>query len=247
MKLLSIVIPISGESSATLDNLYDWIVASESTYGEEQIEWIVSLDDTDSTLQSYKDSKLSDNVLVDKIRSKSDFRVTTSSKGRGIQMNEGAKASSGDILLFLHCDTRLDNGWLEALIKIPRDWNWGAFSPAIEAEGLLFRIAERFGKFRSRTLSLPYGDQAIFVERSLFEKSGGYCQEILFMEDLHLSERLAKIAGEPRILDCRAITSGRRWQDKDKHPVNQSIKNLLALAAFKSGLGRDKIESWYRS
>jgi rSAM/selenodomain-associated transferase 2 len=135
-------------------------------------------------------------------------------RGRSIQMNAGAARARGEILLFLHADTRLPEA-ADALIVdgLKRSRRaWGRFDVTIAGRQPLLRVVERLMNLRSRLTGIATGDQAIFVTRSLFTAAGGY-PEIALMEDIALCKRL-KHYGPPLCLKHRLITSGRRWQDK---------------------------------
>jgi rSAM/selenodomain-associated transferase 2 len=127
-------------------------------------------------------------------------------------MNAGAAAATGDVLLFLHADTRLpaaaDRLALEGLARSSRQW--GRFDVRISGRHPLLRVVAALMNIRSRLTGIATGDQAIFVRRDLFERVGGF-PAIPLMEDVALS-RLLKRTGEPLCLAPRAITSGRRWE-----------------------------------
>jgi len=139
--------------------------------------------------------------------------VVSSPRGRGAQMNAGASKASGDILLFLHADTRLP----EEADKLIRAGlangaqRWGRFDVAIDGESACLGMIAWFMSERSRLTGIATGDQAIFVCRDLFLASGGF-PDIPLMEDIALSKQL-KRAGRPLCLRKRVVTSGRRWDD----------------------------------
>jgi rSAM/selenodomain-associated transferase 2 len=147
-------------------------------------------------------------------------RVLTAPRGRAVQMNAGAAAAAGDILLFLHADTRLppeaDRLVLDGLGRGGR--RWGRFDVRISGRHPLLRVVAAMMNIRSRVTGIATGDQAIFVKRDLFEQIGGF-PAIPLMEDVALSARL-KRAGGPLCLTRRAITSGRRWE---QHGVMRTI------------------------
>jgi rSAM/selenodomain-associated transferase 2 len=127
-------------------------------------------------------------------------------------MNAGAKIARGDILLFLHTDTLLPK-WVDQLITREiekREKNWGRFDVRLSGGHLLLRIVEWLMNWRSRITGIATGDQAIFVQKKLFETVGGF-PDIDLMEDIALS-RLLKRYGSPLCLWQRVVTSSRRWQ-----------------------------------
>ncbi|MGZ8309779.1 MAG: TIGR04283 family arsenosugar biosynthesis glycosyltransferase [Rhodoplanes sp.] len=141
-------------------------------------------------------------------------RVITAPRGRAVQMNAGAVAATGDVLLFLHADTRLpaeaDRLVLDGLARSGRQW--GRFDVRISGRHPLLRVVAALMNIRSRLTGIATGDQAMFVRRDLFERVGGF-PAIPLMEDVAFS-RAAKRVGEPLCLSPRAITSGRRWEQR---------------------------------
>ena len=139
-------------------------------------------------------------------------RVETEPRGRAVQMNAGARMARGDVLLFLHADTRLpgaaDSLIEDALTDASRPW--GRFDVRIHPPRPLLRMVAWSMNLRSRLTGIATGDQAIFVRREVFERVGGY-PEIALMEDVALSRVLKRI-GAPACLRARVTTSGRRWE-----------------------------------
>jgi rSAM/selenodomain-associated transferase 2 len=133
-------------------------------------------------------------------------------RGRGIQMNAGARAARGDVLLFLHADTTLpaaaDRLIQEGLAASGRPW--GRFDVRIEGRHPLLAIIAVMMNLRSRLTGIATGDQAIFVTRDAFEEIHGY-PDIALMEDIALSSRLKRLS-PPLCLHTPAVTSGRRWE-----------------------------------
>ena len=141
-------------------------------------------------------------------------RILQSPRGRARQMNEGARQASGDVVVFLHADTRLPEGAdrmiLDGLARSGRAW--GRFDVAIEGRHPLLRVIAAAMNLRSRLTAVCTGDQAIFVQRARFEGVGGF-PPIELMEDVALSKRLRR-GSRPLCLRARAITSGRRWEQR---------------------------------
>ena len=138
-------------------------------------------------------------------------RVIAAERGRGAQMNAGARAARGEVLLFLHADTKLpseaDRLVLEALTGADA---WGRFDVHIEGRSALLGLVAALMNWRSRLTGIATGDQAMFVSRKIFAEVGGF-PEIPLMEDIALSQRLKRIA-RPLCLTGRVVTSGRRWE-----------------------------------
>ncbi len=153
-------------------------------------------------------------------------RVIEAPRGRAVQMNAGAAASSGAVLLFLHADTRLPEGGLEAIEAALADPRraWGRFDVRIEGRGPLLAVVAAMMNARSRLTGIATGDQAMFVRRAAFAAVGGF-PPIPLMEDVALSKRLKRLS-RPACLRLRAATSGRRWE---KHGTLATIALMWRL------------------
>ncbi len=152
-------------------------------------------------------------------------RLLAGPPGRARQMNAGAREAGGDILLFLHADTRLpgDAGRL-VTSALEAGRLWGRFDVEIEGRPLMLRVVAWLMNVRSRMSGIATGDQAIFVLRDAFRDIGGY-PDIPLMEDIALSKRL-KSLGRPACLCARVTTSGRRWE---RHGVWRTILLMWRL------------------
>ena len=117
----------------------------------------------------------------------------SSASGRGEQMNVGAAAARGDILLFLHADTLLPEGWVEEVVEILKGGrvSCGAFRFALPEKSAASGLISAMVNLRSKWLKLPYGDQALFMRRERFEEAGGF-RTLPIMEDVDLVRRLGK-------------------------------------------------------
>jgi rSAM/selenodomain-associated transferase 2 len=143
--------------------------------------------------------------------------VITAPKGRASQMNAGAAAARGDILLFLHADSALPrDGDIEVgrAIKPPGAHGpvWGRFDIAIQGTSPWFPVIAWFMNCRSRCSGIATGDQGIFMRRSAFDAVGRY-PEIPLMEDVAISQSLKAIS-PPACVAARMHTSGRRWEQR---------------------------------
>lgn len=135
----------------------------------------------------------------------------TAPQGRARQMNAGAAACSGELLLFLHADTLLPHD-ADALVRcaMQGERDWGRFDVAIDSPRPVMRVVEALMNLRSRWTGIATGDQAIFVRKELFDRLGGFPDQPL-MEDVALSTRL-KRHGPPACLREPVTTSARRWE-----------------------------------
>jgi rSAM/selenodomain-associated transferase 2 len=155
--------------------------------------------------------------------------VIAAPRGRGAQMNAGAAASDGDVLLFLHADTRLPHD-ADALIGdglLRSGCTWGRFDVRIAGVHPLLPIIAAMMNLRSRMTGIATGDQAIFISRAAF---GAGFPEIALMEDIAMAKRLKRM-GRPLCISSPVVTSGRRWEE---HGVMKTIVLMwcLRLAYF---------------
>jgi rSAM/selenodomain-associated transferase 2 len=155
----------------------------------------------------------SDDATVDLADGLAD-RVVVAPRGRASQMNAGARQARGDVLLFLHADTRLPSGADRVIAaELARVGGvWGRFDVRIAGRHPLLAVVARLMNARSRWTGIATGDQAVFVTRTAFEKVGGYA-DLPLMEDIVLSRALKRIS-PPVCLRERVVTSGRRWEKR---------------------------------
>ncbi|WP_424314137.1 TIGR04283 family arsenosugar biosynthesis glycosyltransferase [Haloferula sp.] len=156
--------------------------------------------------------------------------VISGARGRGAQMNLAATAATGEFLLFLHADTLAPASYQEIIISALRRPGViaGAFQLGIGDEIDSSGLIEGLVRLRCRLLTSPYGDQGLFLRRSVFEKLGGF-PEIPVMEDLRMVERLKK-GGAVVVVKESVTTSGRRW--KASGLVRTFLRHQLMLLAY---------------
>ncbi|KHK01114.1 TIGR04283 family arsenosugar biosynthesis glycosyltransferase [Desulfovibrio sp. TomC] len=167
----------------------------------------------------------------------------TSPPGRGRQQNAGAALASGEYLLFLHADTRLPAGAFEAAAALLEGRaELGAFSLAIRSDNVLLRLIAAAATWRSRLFSLPYGDQALFLRRDLFEAMGGFA-DIPIMEDVELVRALRRAGGRVAVSPRCVTTSARRWRAGGI--LATSLRNLALLFFFSLGVSPHRLARHY--
>ncbi len=171
-------------------------------------------------------------------------RVFQSARGRGLQMNEGARRATGEILLFLHGDTLLPQSFDELVRSTLRREGVvaGAFRLGIDGGGWTLRAIERVANWRSRLLQLPYGDQALFMRRQIFHQIGGF-PETPILEDLTLVRRLKK-HGRVALVPDMVRTSPRRWDRIG--PLRTTLLNQVILLGHIFGVPPEQLARWYR-
>ena len=169
-------------------------------------------------------------------------RVILAPCGRAMQMNAGAAQARGDNLLFLHADTSLPNGAIDAVKNSLQSHSWGRFDVHLDSAHPLLRVVETMMNARSRFTGIATGDQAIFVRRDAFEAVGRFA-ELPLMEDIDLSVKLRK-RGPSACLHERVVTSARRWESRG---VLRTIALMWGLrAAYFFGVPPATLARWYR-
>ena len=167
-----------------------------------------------------------------------------SSCGRGQQLNTGAAVACGDILLFLHADTQLPAGGLRKICNVLEDDQYigGAFDLGIDSKRLFLKFIAARARLRSRLTRIPYGDQAIFVRKSYFERIGGF-KEMPLMEDIELMQRIKSKGDKIFILKDRVSTSARRWQAEGV--LYTTIRNQFLASMYYFGVSPEKLARYY--
>ena len=178
---------------------------------------------------------------------RSGAEVVKSSRGRGQQLRLGAEQATEEMLLFLHADNWLEADCLEAVCQLvaKRRSNaplWGGFRQAIEADHWQYRLLEWGNACRIRVRGIPFGDQAIFVQRRLYEQAGGI-EPLPLMEDVILSRTLRRQSW-PVLIDARVHVDARRWQKRGV--VRQTLRNWGIQLAHRLGVSEDRLAGWYR-
>lgn len=171
-------------------------------------------------------------------------KVIITPAGRAHQMNAGAAVATGDILLFLHADTRLPSNF-EPLVCQALQYPAtiaGAFELRIDAQIRGLRLVERMVNMRSRFLGMPYGDQAIFLKATVFYDMGGF-PDLPIMEDFELIQRLKRL-GKIAIVPAPVLTSGRRWEKLGV--VKTTLINQVIIAGYFLGVPLTQLVRWYR-
>ena len=134
-------------------------------------------------------------------------------RGRASQMNAGAARANGRVLIFLHADCRLPQGAGDAIrAALDAGARWGRFDVRLDSPRVSLAVVGRMMNLRSRLTGIATGDQAIFVERTLWEAIGGYAS-IPLMEDIELCARLRRVA-QCACLRKQVTVSARRWETR---------------------------------
>ncbi len=229
---LSIILPVLNEAQMIEPTLRQ-IRSSISEENKDSISWEIIVVDGGSE----------DNTV--EIAQSLGVQVISTDPGRAAQMNFGANLALGEILLFLHADTQLPQNFDRIVLQQLEDPEViaGAFELRIQGQGFGLRGIEAVVKWRSRWLSLPYGDQGIFLRSEVFRQVGGFAQ-LPIMEDFELICRLKKL-GKIAIAPVAVLTSARRWQKLGL--LKTTLINQLVILGYYFGVSPDRLVTWYRS
>ncbi len=170
-------------------------------------------------------------------------RVITGSAGRALQMNSGANEATGDLLLFLHADSRIEPESYRKMLQCMQNPKWigGAFTLCIESGKWSLKLIALLANIRSKYFGLAYGDQGFFVRKEVFNDMNGF-SPIPICEDLDFYYRLRK-KGSVILLKEKAHTSPRRW-------INEGIffttaRNFFIAVLFGLGFPPHILTKWY--
>lgn len=172
-------------------------------------------------------------------------KVIQTAPGRARQLDAGWRVAGGEVVVFVHADSRLDPGWLDALAEVLVDPGvaGGAFRLHFESRSPVYRAVDAWARLRSWLFRLPFGDQALFVRRKHLEAGGGIADTPIF-EDLDLVRQIRR-CGRLVLLAPRVYTSTRRYERNGL--LRQGVRNLAALAMWRVGVPRERVVQWYRS
>ena len=160
--------------------------------------------------------------------------VAASKRGRGVQQDVGARRAKGDVLIFLHADTRLPQEFSPLIHEALTDpaVSFGAFHLSIHPPTPVLKLIALMANVRSKLLSMPYGDQAIFVRRTAYFRAGGF-RDWPVMEDVDLVRRLNR-TGRFKLALGMVVTSARRWQKE--HVAYTTVRNWSLIVRYMLGV-----------
>lgn len=163
---------------------------------------------------------------------------------RAACQNSGADIATGPILLFLHGDTLLPNGygrWVRDALANPK-FDMAAFKLVLHPRLVGIGLVELGANLRSEYRQLPYGDQALCMRRETFAAMGKF-QEQMMLEDLELVYTVRRNGGTILTLPASVISSSRRWT---LHGIiGNTLRNQFVLIGHAVGVPLPKIASWY--
>lgn len=223
--ILSIIVPVLNEEAALAATLRAALAGLED--GDELV--VVDGGSTDRTVA---------------VAEAGGARVVVGQKGRGRQMNAGAAAARGDVLLFLHADTFLPEGFRAEIDRVLASGSscWGRFDLRFDEGGPLLRLIAHLISNRSRLFRSATGDQAMFVRRADFDAVGGYREPELF-EDVDLARQL-RARGGMAIPRMPVVTSSRRWTRDGVWKTTFLMWTLKSL--YLAGVPAPRLAKFYR-
>jgi rSAM/selenodomain-associated transferase 2 len=170
--------------------------------------------------------------------------VLCSEQGRARQMNTGATAAVGDILVFLHADTTLPQHALQNIRKALQNERYVgcAFHLRINSQKKAIKLLGHMISLRSRLSRVPFGDQAIFLRRDYFKKIGGY-KDIVLMEDLELMHRIKKRGEKICLITDYVTTSPRRWETEGI--LRCTVRNSTLRLLYRLGVPPSTLAKFY--
>jgi rSAM/selenodomain-associated transferase 2 len=169
--------------------------------------------------------------------------VIPSQRGRGRQMNLGARQATGDILLFLHADTQLPESAFEDIRSALGEPGCvgGRFDVELAGDHWMLKIIGPMISYRSRVTKVATGDQAIFVRRAVFDAIGGF-PDLPLMEDVAFCRALKRM-GQVACLRSRVRTSARRWE---REGVWRTILTMWTLKLlYLAGVSPVRLKRYY--
>ena len=164
-------------------------------------------------------------------------------RGRAVQMNAGAMVAQGTVLLFIHGDVCLPEGWIGHVRKTLDEPGVvaGAFRFATDYDSWSMRFLSWATNLRSQRRQMPYGDQGLFLNAATFNKVDGF-PALALMEDYEMVRRLQR-HGKIGLAPVAALCSGRRWREMG--PWRCMLRNQMCMTAYRLGVSADRIVGWY--
>lgn len=225
---LSVIIPALNEEQ-TLSKLLADISAIRKNMGAQLECLVVDGGSTDRTVETCR------RFNVD---------VVHAPCGRGRQLAAGANVAVGEVLLFVHADSRLKLQHCKVAVAKSRCENLvaGGFHLHFDSNHFILKIGERINRLRFRLTHVFYGDHGLFIKKSVYEQAGGFAAIPLF-EDVEFSRRLRKM-GDVRLFEPPILTSARRFMAGGV--ARTYLKMALMHLFFWVGVSPNRLALWYR-
>ena len=171
-------------------------------------------------------------------------RMIAGELGRAGQLNRGADAARGEVLLFLNANTRLPEKYVGHLFEtlMDRRTALGAFRFGTRSRTPTMRWSAFVANLRASWLHLPYGDQGLFVKKDDFKSVGGF-PETTIAEDLFFVRKMAR-RGRIALAAAAAIPSGRRWEQRG--PMRTTLIDTIIAVGCLAGVSPSRMVLWCR-
>lgn len=170
-------------------------------------------------------------------------KVVISERGRAKQLNAGAAAATGDILVFLHADVWLEPGAFASVEKtLSLGYVGGGFLQKIDNKGLLYRIIEITADMRGKYQKIYYGDSGVFISKRDFQNINGF-PDVPIMEEIEFSKKMRKL-GKTRLVKPRIHISARRWQKRGI--IRTTVTNWFITLLYNCGYSLDRLAKLYK-
>lgn len=220
--MISIIVPVYKDEAA----LKNFLAQKHKLKGDYELLFVITEEDS---------------YLIEKY---SDERILLASKGRAFQMNYGAKKSVGEILLFLHADSIIEDNILDEVQNGIKISPAGCLKIYFDLDHPLMKICGYMSRFRVRRRNIAFGDQGIFLTRELFEKIGGY-REIPLMEDYQLSMDIKDLGIKIRQCDSKIITRSIRYEKGGMLKTMYKMQKYQHM--YRKGVSPEEIAERYRN
>jgi glycosyltransferase involved in cell wall biosynthesis len=171
-----------------------------------------------------------------------DRNIINTNPGRGLQFKSGAQFAKGEWLFFLHGDSKLKMEWMQVLAEHMDNHPDKAFAFRLrfDDQGFFPRLLEYWVRFRSSAFALPYGDQGLFISRTLYDEVGGF-NDMSLMEDVDIVRRIGR--NRLRVGSHELITSAEKYNKYGY--LFRMIRNGFCLLLFKIGVDPAIIKKIY--
>lgn len=223
--LTSVIIPVLGETAVINDVIAN---VRQAAHGLSVEIVVADGDPQGATLAAIEDSSVTGVIAP---------------RGRGAQMNAGAREATGDVLLFLHADTRLPDHAISLARKALERAEAGSFTVRYDTRSRWVRFLGMVSNVRARLERVAYGDQTHFFRAETFHAVGGY-PEIPIMEDVEMFQRLRREARPVALLSDKVLTSARRYETEG--PLRRPFRNILLRLRHRLGASPQELAGNYR-
>jgi rSAM/selenodomain-associated transferase 2 len=168
--------------------------------------------------------------------------IQSPKKGRSAQMNYGASIAQGEILYFLHADTIPPHGFTNDIVNaVKNEYHAGCFMLSFDSDHWLLKANSWFTQFDCDYFR--FGDQSLFVDKTVFHKAGGFNENLLVMEDQEIIKRI-KAFSRFKIIKKSVTTSARKYLENGVFKTKGTFYLIFIL--YKLGFSQQYLVNTYR-